>query len=476
MVAYQIFVPSFADSNGDGIGDLQGIINKIDYFKELNIQLIWLSPVQKAASYHKYDITDFYDIDPDFGTLNDFKKLISAFHREGIKVIMDLVVHHTSSKHPWFQEALTDQSSSRFPFYHWKEIPNPQKTPRGWHKNKHHQNSHLAFSGHFWDEMPDLNIQNPDVIAEIYRIAQFWLTTAKIDGFRVDAVYYFFPPKKYEENLQWWKNFREQIEKTNSGFLMLGEIWSDAGFIAPFLENGFDTAFNFWLAEAIICSINQENHNNLIEDLCEILKLYSASNPNAQDAIFLSNHDLERIASRLNNNTKKIKLAASILFTLPGMPFVYYGEELGMIGKKPDEYLREPFLWDGDETNPSQTRWITAKYSTPQKVRPYSEQRLDEDSIFNHYKQLIHLRNKTILLQKAPIETVQEEKEGVLQYLRKSGSNKILALHNLRNIKLDLNEWLNNHSVKEVIFRSLNRAEISENYLAPYQSILIALN
>src|SRR6266496_178176 len=212
-VFYEIFVRSFRDSNGDGIGDFNGITEKLDYLKGLGVRGIWLMPINPSPSYHGYDVTDYQAVNPDYGTLDDFKHLLSEAHKRGIKVIMDLVLNHTSAKHPWFQSAL-QPGSQYHDWYVWKDQDPGTLGPWGaqtWYKASNGQYYYAIF----WDQMPDLNYDNPAVREEAKKIASFWLKDIGIDGFRLDAVRYLVEDQKLADSAsnhaflaEWGKYYR----------------------------------------------------------------------------------------------------------------------------------------------------------------------------------------------------------------------------------------------------------------------------
>ena len=332
---YSVFVRSFADSNGDGIGDLPGLIHKLDYLAELGIDGIWLLPVHPAPSYHKYDVIDYYSIDPEYGTLQDMKKLISEAHKRNIKVILDLVVNHTSELHPWFMRAQQNKRSVYRDFYVWKDARYlPPGEESQWHRPVAGPRSE-AYYGLFWKGMPDLNYDHERVRANVIDIARYWLDMG-VDGFRLDAAMHIYPPDRNDDNIRWWQEFRKALDKTHPHHYLVGEVTESCAFIGPYLRKGLHACFNFELAEHIIQAINYGRHDCLVSWLMSVNNYYRDQDPGSRDAMFLSNHDQTRIASRLGGDLQKIKLAASILLTLPGDIYLYYGEELGMFGDKPD--------------------------------------------------------------------------------------------------------------------------------------------
>lgn len=436
-VYYEIFVQSFADSNGDGIGDLKGLQNKLDYLQNLGIEAIWLMPIHPSPSYHKYDVTNYYDIHPSYGTLNDFHKLVSEIHQRGLKIIIDFVVNHTSDEHPWFLEAQKGKNNPYRYYYIWiedKEILD-NDPPFHWHSLKNEEGDLLAgekYYGVFWHKMPDLNLSNPLVQNEIIKIARFWLEEMQVDGFRVDAAKFAIREDQPKENHKWWRYFAEEVRKIKPDVYLVGEVWDGPEIIAPYLHKGFDACFNFRLGDLILKTVNaRKDHYQLIQAYTEIIELYKAHNNDFSDATFITNHDLDRVGSVVKQSTNGMKMAASLLFTLPGTPYIYYGEELGMLGKKPDEYIREPFLWDRHKIS-DQTTWKQPKYSTLENVIPLNEQIKSPHSLYHHYRKWIHFRkiNEALKLGEM-MPCIEINVSGLLAFFRITKNERLLIIHNL---------------------------------------------
>ncbi|MCX7942150.1 MAG: alpha-amylase family glycosyl hydrolase [Dictyoglomaceae bacterium] len=470
LVFYEIFIRSFADSNGDGIGDLRGLVEKLDYLndgdprteKDLGINAIWLMPLFPSSSYHGYDVTDYYNINPDYGSMEDFENLLKETHKRGIKVILDLVLNHTSSLHPWFKSASSSESSPFRNFYLWSSQL-PQANSRFWHK---------AFTGYYYgifsSEMPDLNYDNAKVREEVKKIAKFWLDKG-VDGFRLDAVKYVY--EEHEKNISFWKEFYNYVKSIKKDIFLVGEVWDNEYIIAKYYES-LPSNFNFPLAQRIISTVSMERDLGLVNYLLEERKLFSEYNPNFSDAIFLTNHDQTRIMSLLGGNKDKVVLSASIYLTLPGIPFIYYGEEIGMSGAKPDEHIREPFEWSKDLKGNYQTRWLKTIYAKPNDGISVEEQDSNKNSILNHYRKLINLRLKYKALSQGDIEKVETKNPTILAYIRKSNKERILIIHNLTKIENKFSYPLTKNSK---ILYSRN-SKIDKNIiLGPFSSIIIKI-
>ncbi|GAB4049734.1 alpha-amylase family glycosyl hydrolase [Spirosoma litoris] len=446
-VHYEIFVRSFADSNGDGIGDLNGITNKLDYLSDLGISAIWLMPINPSPSYHKYDVTDYYGIDPEYGTLDDFKRLIVEAHNRGIAVIIDLVLHHTSLQHKWFQEASKGPDNPYWNYYKWltpaeikaRKLATRDITADSGERNPWHSVRGASYPeqyyGMFWSGMPDLNFDHQPVRDEFFTIARYWLNEVGIDGFRLDAARHLYREAEEPKNHEFWQEFGKVVEAAKPGAYTVGEVWTRPERIAPYFR-GLKANFNFDLQLVLAEIVARENDTeDLIEFLRYVHNTFGNVNPNFIDALLLSNHDQNRIGSVLKGNLDQLKVAANLLLTLPGLPYLYYGEEIGMLGMKPDEYIREPFLWDVRARDTQRTRWRRGKYSTSQTVRPLAQQLGDPDSLVNHYKRLIQYRNSHPILNNNVSKLLPAgiRQKGIVAFIRQdaSGGPCVLLVHNL---------------------------------------------
>jgi len=495
-IKYEIFVQSYADSNGDGIGDIPGMTSKLDYLQELRVNGIWLMPINPSPSYHKYDVVDYKGIHPDYGTLDDFKTFVEEAHRRGIKVIMDLIVNHTSSDHPWFKESRSSVNSPYRDYYVWrmkddileeiekKEVTMDSDNITQWHQNEQDDSEEL-FYGFFHGGMPDLNFDNPKVRQEIFDIGKFWLEDIGVDGFRLDAAKHIYPDDRAEDNHAWWVEFRTEMQKYNPDVYLVGEVWADAETVAPFLK-GLPSLFNFDLAFSLLAtaqegrSISAEisgpnwieiEGENLLSGFIETRNKYLDVNPNFQDAIFLSNHDQNRSLSFLNGDVKKAKLAASLMFTLPGLPYIYYGEEIGMLGQKPDPNIREPFLWDIREADQQRATWIEPRFSTDTTVTPLAVQMKDRSSLYMHYKHWISLRNQSKALSEGSIESLEMDTQEVVAFRRKTDNETLMVYHNLSQQEKILNAPEN----KDKVFYATMGSELQNGKirLLPFGSLIL---
>lgn len=441
-VNYEVFIRSFADSNGDGKGDFNGLTAKLDYLKDLGVGGIWLMPIMPSPTYHKYDVTDYKGVDAEYGTQEDFKKLVDEAHKRGIRILVDLILNHTGSDHPWFQEAIKDKSNPYRDYYVWakKDSVRAQISKKTtsldsdnitqWHPVKGDTVAEHYY-GFFWGGMPDLNFDNEKVKQEFVEIGKYWLQDMNVDGFRLDAAKHIFPTDRAEDNHEFWIWFREEMQKIKPDVYLVGEVWSKATDVAPYLK-GLPALFNFDMGYAITNAVRTGKDTiGIITTYKEINDYYRKSTDDYIDATFLKNHDQNRILSELGDDINKAKVAAGILFTLPGTPYVYYGEEIGMKGTKPDEYIREPFIWDAGAADATQTSWEAPKFSTDQTVVPLSKQKGYANSLYNFYKKFIAYRNSSEVLTYGVIEEGSLGKEELVSFIRKKDLQKRLVIHNI---------------------------------------------
>jgi alpha-amylase len=492
-VYYEIFVRAFADSNGDGIGDFNGVTAKLDYLQELGIGGIWLMPINASPSYHGYDVTDYYAVNPQYGTMDDLKELLAQAHKRDIKVIMDLVVNHTSSKHPWFKESANDKDSPYRDWYTWVEDDASKPSDGATGSYPWHSLNGANYLGIFWGGMPDLNFDHPAVREEMLKIGQFWLELG-MDGFRLDAAKHIYgdfkssesKPETVEQNQEWWQAFREGMNKVKEDAYIIGEVWDSPVVVAPYL-NKFDSAFNFDLAGKLLSAAKSESTNEIAFFLNRTFGLFEkASNGSFIDAPFLTNHDQNRVMSVLQGNTDHAKMAASLLLTMPGNPFIYYGEEIGMKGMKPDEYIREPMVW-GEEASASveASTWIVTKHN--EDIVDAESQMKDPNSLYHHYKQLITWRKQIPALSDGGIaEFISYNKDdgkiaivnkAIAAYERVTEEEKVLVAHNLSHDEqqLTLTGPEGSQRYTKILQASKSAAKVDGDLvlLPPYSTVIL---
>jgi alpha-amylase len=495
-VYYEIFVRSFYDSDGDGIGDLGGVIEKLDYLNDgdpsttndLGVGGIWLMPIQSSPSYHGYDVTDYRSVNPDYGTMEDMTTLIEEAHKRGIKVIMDLVVNHTSKEHPWFQNSAEVEQSPYRDWYVWAEDQNrePNGSSAASDANPWYEVKGTHYMGIFWDGMPDLNLDNTAVRAEMQDIGQYWLKLG-LDGFRLDAAKHIFEDlvtdknkETEEKNIVWWQEFRSSMNEINPKAYIVGEVWENSiASVAPYLDKAFDSGFNFSLADSIINSVKSEHDSNLAFTLERTYKLFNTkSEGKFVDAIFLSNHDQNRVMSQLEGNVDHAKMVASILLTLPGNPFIYYGEEIGMLGEKPDEQIREPMTWyEAGVTGKGQTTWEELIYNSYDGSPNVELQMTDKNSLLEHYREVIRWRNEISELHDGDIQDYDTGNAQIISYVRRTLSDNALIVHNVtseeQQIEMDLGQG--EYLFDKIIKTSSENTHFDKNFLiiSPYSTAVI---
>lgn len=449
---YEIFVYSFYDSDGDGIGDLRGLIQKLDYINDgdpttdsdLGFNGIWLMPIMPSTTYHKYDVTDYYNIDPQYGTLEDFKTLLKECENRGIKLIIDLVFNHTSAQHPWFKEAVTylqglkegeQPDLEECPYVGYYHFTKDYDGGNGYYQVG---NTEWYYEGMFWDQMPDLNLGNPKVREEIEKIAKFWLDLG-VGGFRLDAVKEFYSGQKDKniEVLQWFTDYVASIDEEA---YIVGEAWESKDAIASYYQSGITSLFNFPLAmyngeiTKTARRLGPANASAFGKNVMLMLNKYRENNPDFIDAPFISNHDTTRIAAQCVNNEEQMKMAAGLLLTQSGSPFVYYGEEIGMnsLGDK-DENKRLPMLWSiTDQTG------ITKKPAdadeVEQKFPPVDEQLKDPLSILNYYKRAIRIRNENPEIARGEASIIEDlTNQDILAIRKVYNESEIVIIYNIHN-------------------------------------------
>jgi alpha-amylase len=433
-VFYEIFVRSFYDSDGDGIGDLQGVIEKLDYLNDgdpdtttdLGITGIWLMPIMDSASYHGYDVTDYLRVHPDYGTNDDFLRLIDAAHQRGIAVIIDLVINHTSSQHPWFLASAAGDPAYA-DWYVWADENPGYVGPDG--QRVWHPRDDRFYYGLFWGEMPDLNLTNPDVTAELYEIARFWLEEMRVDGFRLDAAKHLIEDGSEQEHtpatLAWLRDFRTHVKSINPNALLVGEVWSTSRIAARYVPDAVDLVFDFDLAATIVGSAGGRNPSGIRAGIETAQTLY----PFGQYATFLTNHDQNRVMSEVRRQDAA-QIAAAALLTAPGVPFIYYGEEIGMQGRKPDERIRTPMQWDSTPNGGFTSGIPWQPLQTDADAVNVAAQTDDPASLLTFYRNLIHLRSRHPALQYGSFHTVTASSSRLLAFLRQTDEERLLVLFN----------------------------------------------
>jgi alpha-amylase len=430
-VFYEVFVRSFQDSNGDGIGDFNGITSRLDDLKDLGVTALWLMPIFPSPSYHGYDVTDYDAVNPQYGTMQDFEKLLEAAHQRDMKVILDWIPNHSSREHKWFLESRKPDSPKR-DWYIWRKDNPGWKKPWGEFGNVWHNVDGSYYYGAFWEGMPDLNHRNPEVTATLNASAKTWLERG-VDGFRVDAARYILETPTQNtpdtpENIAWFENFSSFVKSVKPDAAVVGEIWTDVGTVGKYMTGASanNLAFNFDMVKGIKDTLNASKRDPAERILEHVTKVYPTS---AIDALFLTNHDLQR--PKYFGNLK-YRTAADLLLTLPGTPFLYYGEEIGMPNgpSNDDKDKRSPMRWDGSANAgfSSSTPWY--KFSSDDAALTVKAQKALSESLYNHYKNLIRIRQAQPVLRAGGYQPIQAG-EHMMAFARTLENSTVIVVINL---------------------------------------------
>ena len=411
---YEIFPYSFCDSDGNGIGDLKGITEKLGYVRDLGYTGIWLTPINPTGSYHGYDVTDYKGINPKLGTMEDFEELLTAAHAKGIRVIIDLVVNHTSNNHPWFKAALAaartgNTQDPHFDYYNFSTSPKTGYRPYG----------SVYAEAQFADSMPDLNLDSEGVRGELSDIIGFWMKKG-VDGFRLDAVrYYYFGNAKESAEFTGW--IKQEAVKHNPDAYIVGEDWSSVSEIEQFYESGADSFFCFpaqgadgYVNRVLSAAMHPvdpapvQAADQYYNSMLSVTSMAKGHIP----APFLCNHDTARIAGVLMRDVTRIKFAYGLLSMYAGNTFTYYGDEIGMLGSANDPAKRVGMRWTDDtkaiyppDADPKFNYYVFDSVETQLK---------DEDSILNYYKACNRARNAFPAIMRGEAERIPCETQGVL--------------------------------------------------------------
>lgn len=462
---YEIFLSSFYDSDGDGIGDLKGVTEKLDYINDgdpkttddLGCNAIWLTPVCPSPSYHKYDITDYEDIDSSFGTLDDYKEFVEECHKRGIKVIFDMVMNHTSSEHPWFKEAVDylknlpdgkEPSADDCKYYGYYNFTTEEDS--GYSKVP---GTKYYYEARFWSGMPDLNLDNPDVQEEFKNIAKFWQDIG-VDGFRMDAALYYYTGQD-SKNIDTLKWFDEAVKANNPTAYVVAEVWTDQNTYAKYYASGINSIFDFAFAaqKGVIAKVARGSKpaSYFAKTVAGGEKLYKENataeatddNVGFLDAPFYTNHDSDRSAGYYSgdNIEAQTKMAEGLNLLMSGNAYLYYGEELGMKGSGKDENKRGPMMWTSynyeplddsksgaaeDDSDADKTGMCKGPkdMETFKQIYPGLDvQEKDASSIYEYCREAIKLRNAFPVISRGKNTNVESGNDnvGILQKTDESG-------------------------------------------------------
>jgi len=494
-IIYELHVKSFFDSNQNGCGDFPGLIQKLDYLQDLGINCLWLLPFYKSPMKDDgYDISDYQEISPEYGTMDDFKHFVEEAHGRGMRVLIELVLNHTSDQHPWFQEARSSRTSAKRDFYVWSDDPqkynqakiifsdteksnwtyDPQSEQHYWHR--------------FFSHQPDLNFDNPKVRQAMIDVLSFWLDTG-VDGFRLDAVPYLFEQEGTNcENLPkthaYLKKLRAELDQRFKDKIFLAEANQWPADVRPYFGNGDEChmAFHFPLMPRIFMAICKEDNTPILE----IMRQTPAIPGNCQWALFLRNHDeltlamvtqeerdymhkeyaqdpkaifnlgiRRRLAPLMNNGRRRMELLDSLLFSLPGTPVIYYGDEIGMgdniyLGDR--NSVRTPMQWNGNR-NAGFSTVDADKLYAPLIIDPVygyqainvEAQSMTQSSFLNWTKRMIRVRKNLKAFGRGTIEFLQHQNSKILAYIRTYEDETLLIVNNLSRyvqaVELDLKKY-----------------------------------
>ena len=436
---YEIFVSSFYDSNGDGTGDIKGIIEKLDYITDLGFNGIWLMPIMPSPTYHKYDVTDYYSIDPSYGNLDDFKQLTAECEKRDVKVLIDLVFNHTSDKHPWFLEA-----SAYLQSLGKEEDPDPVKCPYveyyhfskedkgGWHAV---EGTDWYYEGVFWDQMPDLKLENKAVRKEIEEITDYWLGLG-VGGFRLDAAKEYVSGSK-DSNVEILSWYCDYVKSKDPDAYIVAEVWDSFLTIADYYESDIDSIFNYPLAQhdGSILKIVRNTGGSSQKSIAEIMEImqqaYGEKNSDYIDAPFISCHDNSRVSAQYANDEDAMKLAAGILMTMNGSPFVYYGEEIGMNSQgDKDENKRLEMHWSDKDKKGTPNPPANAD-KVKQTFSAVDEQIKEPLSLYQYYKRAIRIRNENPEIARGKVAVIDTLDQDHISGVKKEWNNsEILIIYN----------------------------------------------
>jgi alpha-amylase len=436
-VFYEIFVRSFQDSNGDGIGDLNGVTSRLDYLQSLGVRGLWLMPIYESPTYHGYDTVDYRKINPDYGTMADFKNLLQEAHRREIHVILDIALNHTSTLAPQFQTELTTAPKNEDAWYLWfQKTISPWVGLGKWYEVSPDRLYYSSFS----KGMPDLNWYNPAVRQELSSILHYW-SDIGVDGFRLDAARYYVKGPHGEsdtiETHNYIRDFVQSLKKDFSSTMFVGEIWADSKVISTYVNSGdqLDLAFNFPVAFGLTASLKKETAADFLAGAKSVA--YDVKTPDSL-APFVTNHDMIRIATEVGGDANKLKLAAMTILSLPGTPFVYYGEEIGLPNGPgiDDRQKRTPMQWDASSNFGFSSGKPWFSFADDNFKQSVAGESADGNSVLQTYKKWIHFRNSDRVLQSGDFKLLKASNANVASFVRTLGDVREVVVLNFSSQKI----------------------------------------
>ncbi len=457
---YEIFVASFNDSDGDHVGDLNGITKKLDYISDMGYTGIWLMPIHRSPSYHKYDVVDYYSIDPSYGTIEDFEKLCEEAHKKDINIIIDLVVNHSSNLNPWFIQALDayakHTNSQYLDWYNFSDQP----------QYGYAEKDGVYYEARFVDSMPDLNLDSRGVRDEIINIMKFWIDKG-VDGFRLDAVTSYYT-NEIDRNVDFLNWINKAAKAIKEDCYIVGEAWTSDLELRKYYQSGADSYFLFslsqgegLLAQTVKAAKPIPQYKNALRNTVSIANGYIP-------AVFLDNHDTNRITGSMGRtNTADTKFVYGLAGMLNGTLFTYYGTEIGMVGSRKDENKRIAMLWDSDRMNdlcknpPGTTQ---EEYAYP----GVKQQQKDSESLLNYHKQINYLRNKYPQIPRGEYEIANKLTTAtLLAFVKTWNDSKVCIVINFdkeNSTEVDLSE-LPGYTKCESVSAVSGKAELKDNTL-----------
>lgn len=435
-IFYVILVRSFYDANGDGYGDLQGLIEKLDYLNDgnpstdtdLGINALWLLPVYQSPAYHGYAASDYYNIEPHYGDNETFRRLVSEAHARGIYVIVDMALNHTSDKHPWFQDAISGPDAVHRNWYVWTDTKpdwfGPDKRAVWF------QSGGSYYYAFFGGSLPDLNLRNEATTRQMLDVIDYWLRDMGVDGFRLDAIRHLIEEGETQESTpsthQWLKRFFKFYKGVQPNAFAIGEVTGSTAERLPYYDAEVDMCFEFEWASTAVSSLDSGNPTALKAKQSSLEALL----PQGRYGTFLGLQDSDRIISMLRDSLPKARLAATLLLTSPGVPFLWYGEEIGMRGRKPDIFIRRPMQWsDQRGAGFSAGRpWMDVDLNYDEVN--VAKESADPESLLSHYRRLTRLRLDYAALRTGSWTPLQTSNDQVYAYLRHADDSDVLVVLN----------------------------------------------
>ena len=517
-IIYQINVYSFADSDGDGYGDFQGIIDHLDYLESLGATALWLSPIHPAQSYHGYDITDYDSVNPKFGTKKVFKKLVKEAHARNIRIYLDYVINHSGNAHTWFKDCVANGPSSPYwGLYSFSKDPQADcyagaidQIPQGWYDTGKWFPVTITSTGekyYYYSEfatgmLPDFNYwhgwncNESPAFQNVVDAISTWLACG-VDGLRLDAVKHIYADEGGQENIQFWQNFYKSVNsfyqmysderenligKKEHNIFMVGECLSGENVCINFY-NGLPSVFDFQFWWTLRECLNGEYSNGIASGICDRYYAHLGVRSDAVYVPILANHDDDRTAHQLGGYMPKVRLAGQILLTSPGRPVIYQGEELGYWGNKGkgDEYVRTPIMWTPSLSSAA-TAGVNNKYDADMLQAPIDvqSQSADEESILNLYRRFAYARNVNAALADGRPEfdnkTANNSAVSCWYLHANDGTKSVLVMHNVTGSTQSVERW-EGDNLSNVLVASHNMTVSGHTVIMPpYSSIVFALN